>query len=67
MMSEVELARLDVRLNALERKLDRIEDDIRETRAIFNRGRGAVWVLGALGVLVGLGLGWAEKIQRLMS
>ncbi|MDF1735421.1 MAG: hypothetical protein P1U37_09070 [Minwuia sp.] len=67
MMNDVELARLDVRLSALERKLDRIEDDIRETRAIFNRGRGAVWVLGVLGVLVGLGLGWAEKIQKLVS
>jgi hypothetical protein len=66
-MSEVELARLDIRLNALERKLDRIEDDIRETRAIFNRGRGAVWVLGVLGVLVGMALGWAEKLQRLLS
>lgn len=66
-MSEADLAVLNTRLAALERKLDRIEDDVRETRAIFNRGRGAIWVLGVLGVLVGLGLGWAEKIQKLLS
>ena len=66
-MSDIEMARLEVRLSALEHKLDRIEDDIRETRAIFNRGRGAVWVLGVLGVLVGLALGWAERIQKLLS
>lgn len=66
-MTDAELAVLNTRLAALERKLDRIEDDVRETRAIFNRGRGAIWVLGVLGVLVGLALGWAEKIQKLLS
>lgn len=62
-MSDVDIAVLNTRLAALEKKLDRIEGDIRETRAIFNRGRGAMWVLATLGAIVGIGLGWADKIH----
>ncbi|MDF1720502.1 MAG: hypothetical protein P1U65_07505 [Minwuia sp.] len=73
-MSDTELADLKTRLAlveqreaALERKNEKLEAKVSEVMAVLQRGRGAVYVLGGLGVVIGMALGWFEKIVGLLK
>lgn len=61
------VAVLEEKEKALERKNERLEAKVSELNAVLQRGRGAVYVLGVLGTIVGLALGWADKVRGLFS
>jgi hypothetical protein len=44
--------------------LDEIRNEQRITRAIFERGRGALFVLSTLGVILGIMMTWGRDMVR---
>lgn len=66
-MHEADIAVLKNDNADLKQRLGSVEKELAEQRGLLNRGRGAVWVLMALGAAVGIGLGWLEKLQKWLS
>ena len=73
-MNDAELAVMNTRMDGFEeklktrdRKIDELEKEVDELNAVMQRGRGAVYVLGALGVFIGMALGWFEEIAGLFK
>lgn len=49
MTVEADIGSLRKAVETLEKDVDRLESEGREVRALLNRGRGAIWILGLFG------------------
>ncbi len=61
------MALLEQRENATAKTNEKLKEEVGELKALLQRGRGAVYVLGTLGVIIGMALGWFEKIAGLLK
>jgi len=58
---------MEARMAHLEKQNEELRADIKELKALMHRGRGAVWVLGALGAVAAFMLTMSDKLVRLLS
>tara|TARA_S200002703_G_scaffold31018_1_gene27009 strand:- start:269 stop:472 length:204 start_codon:yes stop_codon:yes gene_type:complete len=49
MTVEAEIGSLRKAVETLEKDVDRLEAEGKEVRALLNRGRGAIWIIGLFG------------------
>lgn len=45
-------------------EINRISKEQDDTQDLLNKGQGAVWVLGALGAIIGILFAWGKDILR---
>jgi len=67
MIDDAAWGRMEARIAHLEKQNDELCTDIKELKALMNRGRGAVWVLGMLGAIVAFMFTMSDKLVRLFS
>ncbi len=67
MTDQAAWGRMEARMAHLEKQNDELRADIKELKALMNRGRGAVWVLGALGAVAAAMLTMSDKLVKLIS
>lgn len=67
MIDDTAWGRMETRMAHLEKQNDELRADIKELKALMNRGRGAVWVLGTLGAVAAFMLTMSDKLVGLFS